>query len=134
RAAGRRYVKAKYKLRGKVLGAWYDYALTAESIRLEQSNLQLLQTILTATEARNRAGSAAQQDVLKASNEVDLSRNDLSTMQSQLPAQRAELNSLLSRPAEAPLAPPAALPPAPHLSDSDADVLALAARQNPELL
>lgn len=134
RAAGRRFVKAKFELRGRVLSAWDDYTLTAESIRLEQSNLQLLQTILAATEARNRAGSAAQQDVLKASNEVDLSRNDIAGMQSQLPAQRAAINALLDRPAGAPLSLPAQLPPGPPLRGSDAELLALAARRNPELL
>ena len=41
-AAGRRFIKAKYDLRNKVLSAYYDYALNAELIRLEQSNQQLL--------------------------------------------------------------------------------------------
>src|SRR5580658_7264833 len=68
KAAGQRFTKAKYDLRNKVLSAYYDYALNAELIRLEQSNQQLLQTTATVTEARNRAGSSGQQDVLKAHN------------------------------------------------------------------
>jgi len=94
RAAGRRFLKAKYELRGKVLNAYYDYSLNAELIRLEQSNQQLLETAATATASRNRAGSAGQQDVLKAENEADMSRNDIATMQSQLPSQRAMINAL----------------------------------------
>ncbi len=80
RAAGRRFIKAKFDLRNKVLGAYYDYALTAELIRLEQSNQQLLKTTATVTESRNRAGTTGQQDVLKAANEVDISNNDIANM------------------------------------------------------
>lgn len=134
RAAGRRFVKAKFELRYKVLDAYYDYALTAELIRLEQSNQQLLQMTTTVTEARNRAGSAGQQDVLKASNEVDLSANDIANMESQLPSERASINALLSRPVDAPLSVPTALLPARPLFYSDDEIAQLAANQNPELM
>jgi cobalt-zinc-cadmium efflux system outer membrane protein len=134
KAAGERFIKAKYQLRGTVLNAYYDYALTAELIRLEQSNQQLLQTTVTVTEARNRAGNSGQQDVLKASNEVEMSRNDIASMQSQLPGQLAAINALLSRPADAPLPPPTELPPPRSLAFADADVIELAAKQNPELI
>lgn len=100
RAAGQRFLKAKYDLRNKVLSAYYDYALNAELIRLEQSNQQLLRMTATVTEARNRAGSSAQQDLLKANNQVDMSGNDIANMQSQLRSQRAAINAILSRPAE----------------------------------
>lgn len=133
RAAGRRFIKAKYELRNKVLSDYYDYALNAELIRLEQSNQQLLQTTATVTEARNRAGSSGQQDVLKADNEVDMSGNDIATMQSQLQSQRAAINALLSRPANAPLPVPTELPPSRSLIYGDAELVELAAKQNPEL-
>ncbi len=134
KAAGRRFIKAKYDLRNKVLSAYYDYALNAELIRLEQSNQQLLQTTATVTEAQNRAGSSGQQDVLKASNEVDMSANDIANMQSQLPSQRAAINALLSRPADAPLPVPTELPPARSLVYADDELVDLAAKQNPELI
>jgi outer membrane protein TolC len=134
RAAGRRFIKAKYELRYKVLNAYYDYALSAELIRLEQSNQQLLQTTATVTEARNSAGNAGQQDVLKASNEVDMSRNDIANMESQLPSQRAMLNALLSRPIDAPLSVPTELPPSRPLAYADGELVELAAKQNPELM
>jgi len=89
RATGRRFIKTKYDLRNKVLSACYDYALNAELIRLEQSNQQLLRTTAMVTEARNRAGTSGQQEVLKASNEVDVSGNDIANMESQLASQRA---------------------------------------------
>jgi outer membrane protein TolC len=133
RAAGLRFVKARYVLRAKVLNAYYDYALTAALIRLERENAQLLQTIATSVEARNRAGTAGQQDLLKARNEVDLSGNDVANMRAQLPALRAALNALLDRDAAAPLPPPAAFPTSPPMTYTDDQILDLAARQNPEL-
>jgi cobalt-zinc-cadmium efflux system outer membrane protein len=134
RAAGQRFIKAKYDLRNKVLSAYYDYALTAELIRLEQSNLQLLKTTATVTEARNRAGSSSQEDVLKAGNEVDMSGNDIANMESQLPGERAAINALLSRPADASLPAPKELPPARPLVYADGELVELAAKQNPELI
>src|SRR5438105_11581140 len=68
KAAGVRFQKARYDLRNRVISAYYDYALNAETIRLEQSNAELLRTVVTVSEARNRAGTAGQQDLLKARN------------------------------------------------------------------
>ncbi|HVT90823.1 MAG TPA: TolC family protein [Tepidisphaeraceae bacterium] len=134
KAAGVRFVKTRYEIRAKVLAAYFDYASTAELIRLEQRNGQLLQTMVTSTEARNRAGSASQIDVLKSSNELDMSRNDLASMQAQLPAQLAALNALLNRAPDAAVPLPAELPAVHRIEKSDADLLALAAKQNPELI
>lgn len=134
RAAGLRFQKAKYELRSKVLNAYYDYALNAELIRLEQANAQLLQTTVTVVEARNRAGSSGQQDLLKARNELDLSRNDIANMQSQLPSLRAALNALLNRDPGSPIAVPSQLPPTVRVRRSDDELMALAAAQNPELI
>jgi outer membrane protein TolC len=133
RAAGLRFRKTQFELRAKVLDAWYDYALTAELIRLEQSNAQLLRTTAMIVEARNSAGSAGQQDVLKARNEVDFSNNDAEAMQAQLPAQRAALNALLNRDAGAPLPTPHGLPTGAPLTYTDAQVLLLVCERNPEL-
>jgi Cu(I)/Ag(I) efflux system membrane protein CusA/SilA len=134
RAAGMRFRAAQFELRSKVLSAYYDYALTGALIRLEQSNAQLLQTTATVVEARNRAGAAGQQDLLKARNEIDLSANDIANMQAQLPAQRAALNALLGREPGAALDVPSELPTAaPKLKHTDEEILALAAAQNPQL-
>ena len=134
RAAGQRFIKAKYELRNKVLSAYYDYALTAELIRLEQANQQLLKTTAIVTEARNRAGSSTQEDVLKASNDVDMSGNDIANMESQMPIERAAINTLLSRPADASLPVPTQLPPVRPLVYADGELVELASNQNPELI
>jgi outer membrane protein, heavy metal efflux system len=134
RATGRRFIKARYDLRYKVLSAYYDYALNAELIRLEQSNLQLLRTIASLAEDRNRVGRSGLQDVLKSSNEADVSGNDIANMRSQLPSQRAAINALLSRPAEAPLPVPTKLPASRQVVYGDGDLVEMAAKQNPELI
>jgi len=134
RATGRRFIKAKYDLRYKVLRAYYDYALNAELIRLEQGNQRLLRTIAMLAETRNRAGRSGQQDVLKSSNEADLSGNDIANMRSQLRSQRAAINALLSRPADAPLPVPTKLPASRRIVYGDRDLVEMAAKQNPELV
>ena len=133
RAAGMRFRKAGYDLRNKVLSAYYDYALNAELIRLEQANAELLQITVTVVEARNRAGTGGQQDLLKARNELDLSRNDIGAMQAQLPVELAALNALLGRPPDAPIPVPAQVPVVTPMTESDEQLLTLAAQQNPEL-
>jgi cobalt-zinc-cadmium efflux system outer membrane protein len=133
RAAGLRFAQAKFDLRARVLDAYYDYTLNAELIRIEQSNADLLSTGLIVVEARNRAGAAGQQDLLKAHNALDLSRNDVANMQAQVPALRSAVNALLDRDPAAPLSVPAALPATRAVDRSDEELLALASRQNPEL-
>jgi len=132
KAAGLRFRKAQFELRGKVRTAYAEYALTAELIRLEQSNAQLLQTTASVVEARNRAGMAGQSDLLKSRNELDLSQNDIANMQAQLPAQRGTLNALLDRSADGPIPVPTHMPEARPILD-DQQVLRIVASRNPEL-
>lgn len=134
RAAGQRFVKAKYELRSKVIIAYYDFALNAEWIRLEQRRLQLLRTTAAVTEARNRAGNSGQQDVLQAGNEAEMSANDIANLESQLPPQRAAINALLGRRIDAPLPTPTHMPIARSLALEDREVTELAMKRNPELI
>ena len=75
-AAGLRFDKARFELRNKVLGAYYDYALAAELVRLEEANTRLLELMAKVTESRLSTGTASQVDLLKASNAAELSRNE----------------------------------------------------------
>ena len=72
RAAGMRFRKAQFEVRRKVLSAYDDCVLTVNLIDLDEQNVQLLETIVLVTQAKNRSGTAGQQDVLKASNDLDL--------------------------------------------------------------
>lgn len=133
RVAGWRFRKAGLELREKVLSAYADYALTAELVRLEASNAQLLEATESAVKARNATGAARQQDVLKTENELALSRNQLAQLRSQLPVQRATLNALLGRESNAPLTAPAHVPAvSPNIPD-DSQILAMIVQHNPEL-
>jgi outer membrane protein, heavy metal efflux system len=133
KAAGQRFLMTKYELRDKVLSAYYDYALNAELIRLEHRNQQLLQTMVSATDARNTAGSSGPQDVLEARTELEMSGNEIARMRSQLPSQRAAINALLSRAVEAPLQIPTALPSPQPIAYTDAELAELVVKQNPTL-
>ncbi|MDB5292359.1 MAG: outer rane efflux protein [Phycisphaerales bacterium] len=132
RAAGLRFRKTQFELRAKVLNAYADYALTAEMLRLEEANAHLLETAVMAVEAKNRAGAGGQQDVLRVRNELGLAQNDVANLQSQLPARRAALNALLDRPVDVPIPVPDTMPMSPPVSQSDGEVLELAASRNPE--
>lgn len=134
RAAGVRFRKAQFELRRKVMDAYDDYALNAELIRLGDENIQLLQAAAVDVEARSRAGMGGHQDVLKARDEVDLARNDVANMRSQLPIEQAALNALLNRPAMTAIPIPDSLPAARPIAKSDQELLDRGAKMNPELL
>jgi outer membrane protein TolC len=79
------------------------------------------------------AGSATQQDLLKAQTEVELAVNDLATLRAQAPPAAARLNALLGRPADAPVPLPQALPAPRPLPLADGEVIRLGAERSPEL-
>jgi outer membrane protein TolC len=132
RATGFRFERAKFELQARALSAYYDFALQAELIRLQDSNAALLETIAELTEARARAGGP-QQDLLKARTERDLARNQLDTLKAELPTRRAALNAIMSREPNAELEPPSKLPEPRTLAYKDQELLDLTAERNPEL-
>jgi outer membrane protein TolC len=133
RAAGQRFEAARLDLRARVVMAWFEYALLAESIRVREADLSFLETIVEATEARVRAGAVPQQDVVKARTQRDLARNRLETDRSRVPGRRAALNALLNREPLADLDMPRDFPRARPLKESDQEVLARLAERNPDL-
>ncbi|HVT80049.1 MAG TPA: TolC family protein, partial [Phycisphaerae bacterium] len=132
-AAARRFDQARAQLRNQVLAAYYDYALTAELARLEEGSTALLEMTERITTSRLSTGGGSQAELLKIGNELAMSKNSVTTLRAKLPNQRAALNALLSRAPDAELAIPAALPAPRALAADDAAVLALAAKNNPEL-
>jgi cobalt-zinc-cadmium efflux system outer membrane protein len=98
------------------------------------TNINLLQIIASNTEARNRAGLAGEQDVLKARNDLDMANNDLANLRAQLLIQQAVLNALLNRPPTAAIPLPDSLPADRPIEASDQDLLDRAAKMNPELI
>ena len=133
-AAGQRFALAGLELAAEARTAWVEWALAHELARLQATDFALLETIAAVAEARARAGAAPQQDWLKTANARDLSRNQLEHVRSTVPARLAALNALLARPADAPLAPPTALPPLAPAPGTDLEILGRVARLHPELL
>jgi outer membrane protein TolC len=133
RAAGQRFVAAKFDLQRRVLNAWYDYALMAERVRIAKRNLALLGLIRDITAARVGAG-APQQELLRADIEHRRAEDELLGLHSRLPPMRAMLNAMMARPANAALEPPRELPAARPLPADDSRLLALASENNPDLV
>jgi outer membrane protein TolC len=131
-AKGLRFAVAKFALQQKVLTAWFDYALVAEKLRIQEQNAQLLRMIADIAAQRVRAG-APQQDLLKAQTEYEVAINEQANMAADLRTMRAMLNGLLARPADSALPAPAVLPGPRPIPADDGRLLAAAVDRNPEL-
>ncbi len=132
RAAGYRFLAAKFDLQRRVLYAFYDLALVEERIRIQKRNVELLEGVAKSAGARVEAG-ASQQDLLKAQIELRLAENELLNMEAEHRSARAALNGLLSREPEAPLELAPTLPAARPVPADDARLIAMGVAQNPEL-
>jgi hypothetical protein len=133
RAAGLRFESAKFLLQGRVLSAYYDLALLAESLRIQEENVSLLRVIARQAAVRVQTAAGAQPDLLRAQTELDLAANDLANLQSQVAPTVARMNALLGRPADAPVPLPAAVPPARPLPLPDDQVIRLGSERSPAL-
>ncbi|MBI4583538.1 MAG: TolC family protein [Planctomycetes bacterium] len=133
RAAGRRFEGAKFLLQSQVLSTYYDLALLAESIRIQEENLALLRLINGQAAVRVQSGAAPQQDLLKSQTELDLAGNELANLRSQVPGLTARLNALIGRPASAPVPLPLTLPAPRPLPVSDEELIRLGSERSPEL-
>ncbi|MDP2639418.1 MAG: TolC family protein [Betaproteobacteria bacterium] len=77
--------------------AYFDLALTEESVRLLKSNRQILQQFLHIAESRYAVGQAAQAEVLKAQTQLGRMSEELLRMERERPVTEAELARLLGR-------------------------------------
>ena len=132
-AAGLRFDKSRLEMRSQVLAAYADYSLTAETIRLQSANNDLLQMTVNFTSSRVATGNAQQQDLLKAANEYEMAVSTLKSTTAKLATNLATLNALLNRAPDSPLTPPPALPAPRQIVENDAHIFALATENNPEL-
>ncbi len=133
RATGLRFEEAKVLLQGKVLSTYYDLALLAESVRLQEENIALLSVMVRLSGVRVQTGVASQQDLLRSQTELDLARNALQNLQSQVAPTQARMNALLGRAADAPVPLPEALPEPRPLPVADAEVIRIGSERSPEL-
>jgi outer membrane protein TolC len=133
RAAGRRFEAAKFQLQAKVRSAYDDLALLADSLRIQQEDVELLQLTVRLAAARSEITARGQEELLKAQTALDLARNDLENLKAQVAPDSARMNALLGRPATDPVPLPPSLPPLRPLPISDADLIRLGSERSPEL-
>ena len=133
RAAGARFEEAKFLLQGKVLSTYYDLALLAESIRIQEQNVDLLRAVARQSSGRLQTGGEGQQDLLRIQTELDLAQNDLENLRSQTPPLIARFNALLGRAATEPVPLPSALPAPRALPVPDDRLFQVAADRSPEM-
>jgi outer membrane protein TolC len=132
RAAGERFFAAKFDLQRRVLQAFTDYALLAEKRRIQEAVLALDRLDAETAAQRVEAGEA-QTALLDAEVRHHLSDNSLLALDAEIAAQRAMLNALVARDAEARLAPPQTLPEPRPLTVGDERLFAAMVDDNPEL-
>ncbi len=87
--------------------AWWGFYYSARAIEVTERNRELLAQLRDVAEARYRAGTATQQDVLRASVEMSNLDNELLALRQEQTSARAMLNRLIDRPVAVPIAQPA---------------------------
>jgi outer membrane protein TolC len=131
RAAGLRFDRARYAIQADAHHAYVDLARIQALLPILIEEVGLLEIVVATAEARTRAGTAPQQDWLKAQTELDLARNELENLRAAEPGALARLNALLSR--DPAIAVTARIPEPRSLPFEDGAVLAQVAARNPEL-
>lgn len=132
RQAGEKFRAVKFDIQRKALSMYLDLALTEEKIRIDRQNLALLKLVSESASSRAQAGGPLQ-DLLKAQIETQMAENELASMEAEAKSMRGLLNGMLARDARAPLSLPPSLPPARPIAANDAQLIAAAVDQNPEL-
>lgn len=91
------------KLTEQVRSAWWDYYLAGITIRISEESQQLLRVVEESVEAQVAASQGGQADQLRVANEITKIDRDLAEARRVENTAKARLNSLLNRPAGAPL-------------------------------
>lgn len=132
RAAGERFRAVKFDLQKKVLFAWADYVLITREIDAKREEVALRKLLVDAGTI-STSGGAGQGALVRADIEQRLAEVELEDMVSDQAGMRAMLNSWMHRDVAQPIhvpAEPEALRPVPS---SDAEMIALAADEFPEV-
>ena len=133
RAAGQRFREAKFLLQGRVLSTYYDLALLAETVRIQEEHITLLELIARQASVGAATGASGQRDLLKAQTELDLARNALENLKSRVPPLGAKMNALLGRGATEAVPLPGALPEPRPLPVPDDELIRAGFERSPEL-
>jgi outer membrane protein TolC len=131
-AAGARYGEMRRQVIQRATRAWLDYTLSAEEIRLQKQDMDLLKMGERSAAASLSTGGS-QQTLLDAQMASAFGWEKLHELETMLESQRAGLNAMMRRPVKAALTPPAQLPPPAAMTLSDDQLLDLAAGNDPKL-
>ena len=130
---------------GKALTTWSELAANIKTTqaqryylrdneKLTQEILALMQQLEKISQVRYAGGLAAQQDIIRAQVEQTNMRNELVALQSERTQANVRMNTLLARPATAPLAAAEEPRPVPTSAQLDYEKLAQRVRsRNPQL-
>jgi cobalt-zinc-cadmium efflux system outer membrane protein len=132
RQAGEKLRAVKFDLQRRVISTYLDLALSEEKIRIQRDNLTLLKLVTDSAAARAQSGGPLQ-DLLKVQIESQMAENELANLEAEAKSIRGTLNGMLARDANAPLRLPQTLPAPRHVAADDAQLIAVAVEQNPEL-
>lgn len=104
-----------------------------ESWRLTRDLSKMVATLADATQSRYAQGLGEQEDVIRAEVEKTRLRTEMLRFEADQRQTAAQLNALLDRPADAPLAAPLSLRPIPEQASTLPDLLDQGRRDNPAI-
>jgi outer membrane protein TolC len=116
----------------QVKKAYYDLWLVSRNLQVYSHDKELVAQFAHIAEQKYAVGQVSQSDVLRAQVELTRLINRVTTETLRLGKAQAQLNTLLSRPPEAPLGAPQD-PPPPVITYSMADLENLTLKYRPEL-
>src|SRR5258708_20965542 len=112
--------------------AYAELFVSRKAIEIHLATVDVLQQFADVSQAKYSAGRISQQDVLKAVVEVSRLHEDLIVLDQQAQVAAAKLNTLLDRPADAPIGPLGA-PSERTLLSTMADLQSQALERQPEI-
>src|SRR6185295_14750775 len=127
-----RYVDRERDVIARMKRAYIDYYAATKSIEAHNDHLQLMEATEKISDAKFRAGTVSQQDVLKPQLEQVMLHSEVLVMEQMRGSARATLNSLLHRPIDAPLGEPREIVPSKEPLEFQ-ELLARAMESRPDL-
>lgn len=109
------YRARELDLTARVIRAYAAYYMSDREYRLHVAHAQLAREVTDLARGTYQAGRGTQQDVLRASFELSRLHNAVTSVEAERRTAQGLLNTLMGRPVDAPLGPPAAIEP--HLLD-----------------
>jgi outer membrane protein, heavy metal efflux system len=108
-AAEQSYRLRRLELIARVRRAYAAYYRAEREYQIHVEHARLAQQVLEQTRAAYQVGRGTQQDVLRAGLQLSRLHNDVASIEAERRATRGLLNTLMARPVDAPLGPPAAI-------------------------